>query len=90
MRRVRVLAGHTETEAPLTDDDIADQGIAELLVPDTSLPADLIAKGLSPDFGSKKKRRKRLVRNLKRRRSYAKPVKGGTGKQARTRRNRFK
>lgn len=88
--RVRALAGHTDTTAPLTDDDISDQGIAEEIVPGTSLPADYLSKRLSPNFGNKQKRRKRLVRNLKRRRSYAKPVRGGTGKQSRTRRNRFK
>lgn len=52
-------------------------------------PDDDITKGLSPDFGSKRKRRNQLVRSLKRRRRYANPVRGGTGKQKRTRRNKF-
>lgn len=84
--RVPTMAGTENTEAPPTDDDIADQEMMRWM----ERKVAGIRKGLSPDFGSKQKRRKRLVRNLKRRRSYAKPVKGGTGKQSRTRRNRFK
>lgn len=85
--RIPPLGGTRETEGPLTDDEIADQGILEEI---EDFIAGRVTKRLSPDYGNKKKRRKRLVRNLKRRRSYAKPVKGGTGKQSRTRRNRFK
>lgn len=69
------------------DDDIVDQDTVRWIGEQAKKAR--LAKGLSPDFGSKSKRRKRLVRNLKRRRSYAKPVKGGTGKQASTRRKHF-
>lgn len=50
---------------------------------------DQIAKGLSRNFGSKSRRRAQLVSRLKRSRSYADPVRGGTGKQSRTRRRKF-
>ena len=83
--RVAPLGGEEDTEAPLTDDEVADQGIGKEIEEMMSG----LSKGLSTSFGNKDKRRKRLVRNLKRRRSYAKPVKGGTGKQARTRRKHF-
>ena len=87
MKRIAPWGGTRETEGPLTDDEIADQDILRQI---DAAATENITKGLSPDYGKKDKRRKRLVRNLKRRRSYAKPVKGGTGKQSRTRRNRFK
>lgn len=48
-----------------------------------------VAKGLSRNFGSKSRRRAQLVSRLKRSRSYADPVRGGTGKQSRTRRRKF-
>jgi hypothetical protein len=52
-------------------------------------PPPEIAKGLSPAFGSRTSRRAQLVARLKRRQRYPAPVRGGTGKQARTRRRSF-
>lgn len=46
-------------------------------------------KRLSTAFGSKGKRQNQLVARLKRKRGYQAPVRGGTGKQARTRRAKF-
>lgn len=39
-----------------------------------------VRKGLSPAFGRPDRRRAQLVARLKRRRKYADPVKGGTGR----------
>jgi len=49
----------------------------------------VITKGLSRAFGSKRQRQAQLVARLKRKRNYAAPVRGGTGKQGRTRRQKF-
>jgi hypothetical protein len=48
-----------------------------------------IEKRLSRSFGNKRKRQNQLVARLKRKRGYKAPVRGGTGKQARTRRRIF-
>lgn len=48
-----------------------------------------LAKNLSPRGSRSSRNRARLTAKLKARRRYPKPVRGGTGKQARTRRNRF-
>lgn len=48
-----------------------------------------VSKRLSPAFGVRSRRRAQLVARLKQRRRYDKPVRGGTGKQARTRRRTF-
>ena len=50
---------------------------------------DEVKKRLSSAFGNKRRRQNQLVARLKRKRGYAKPVPGGTGKQKRTRRTRF-
>ena len=89
---VPTIATNTDKDSNLTEglqtfEEAQDQLFAETA---PSIAATVVSKSLTPEFGKKDKRRKRLVRNLKRRRSYAKPVKGGTGKQSRTRRNRFK
>jgi len=48
-----------------------------------------IRKRLSRSFGNKKSRQNQLVARLKRKRGYKSPVRGGTGKQTRTRRRKF-
>lgn len=50
---------------------------------------DEVAKRLSSNFASSSARRAQLVSRLKRRRRYPSPTRGGTGKQARTRRPKF-
>lgn len=53
-------------------------------------PTAPLHKGvLSGAFADNRKRRNKLVARLKRRRRYGNPVRGGTGKQARTRRRKF-
>lgn len=52
-------------------------------------PAEEVAKRLSPAFGSRQRRRAQLVARLKQSRRYGKPVRGGTGKQSRSRRRSF-
>lgn len=44
---------------------------------------------VSPAFGRKRKRQAQLVARLKTRRRYPSPVRGGTGKQYRTRRRKL-
>lgn len=44
---------------------------------------------LSPAYGNRRRRQNQLVSRLKRRRNYPSPVRGGTGKQARSRRRKF-
>lgn len=51
--------------------------------------SDTEVEKLSPAFGNRSKRQAQLVARLKTRRKYPKPVRGGTGKQARTRRKKF-
>lgn len=48
-----------------------------------------IEKGLSPNFGRRKRRQAQLMRRLRGVQNYANPVPGGTGKQYRTRRAKF-
>jgi len=48
-----------------------------------------VKKRLSRAFGNKAARRNQLVARLKRKRGYKAPVRGGTGKQARTKRRIF-
>jgi hypothetical protein len=64
-------------------------GLADWETMRRALLDEEFAKGLSPAFANKRRRTAKLVGKLKRARHYAPPVKGGTGKQARTRRNRF-
>lgn len=47
------------------------------------------AQRLSSTFGSGRGRRAQLIRRLKSRRKYGKPVRGGTGKQGRSRRRKW-
>lgn len=48
-----------------------------------------LAKRLSRNFGSRQRRRAQLIARLKQARDYPDPVRGGTGKQSRTRRRKF-
>lgn len=56
---------------------------------DTFDEDDDLAKALSAAFGSRSRRKAQLVSRLKQARGYDNPVKGGTGKQFRSRRKRF-
>ncbi len=64
-------------EGGLTEQDTATEPIE--LVPESEelLKHGVAKKGLSPQFGSKQKRRNQLVARLKTKRKYKPPVKGG-------------
>lgn len=79
MSRVPPFGGTLDTEAPPTDDEITDQYIARQI----EARSKVAKKGLSPAFGRTDRRRAQLVARLKRRRKYADPVKGGTGRHKR-------
>lgn len=66
-----------------------DERLAAATNPEQVRALRRIAKGLSPAVGNKDRRTAQLVGRIKRRRNYRKPVRGGTGKQARTRRRSF-
>lgn len=78
MSRVAPLGGTVDTEA-VTADDIADQEFAA----ESERRQVALAKVLSPAFGRPNRRRAQLIARLKRRRKYADPVKGGTGRNKR-------
>lgn len=84
-----MVAGPTYPEINPIDEAIAealDLGVnpSELQFPEPDLeniiepPETDIVKRLSSSFGRPDARRRRLIRRLKRRRSYAAPVRGGT------------
>ncbi len=76
-----------EDSAVLDENEMLDDYQHALDIP--PLPASISKGGLSPAFGVRSRRRAQLVARLKQRRRYDKPVRGGTGKQARTRRRTF-
>lgn len=96
MKRVPAWGGTGDTEAPPTDDEITDQYLARKIeatdysddeaaefYADPANRSIVGKRGLSPAFGRPDRRRAQLVARLKRRRKYANPVKGGTGRHKR-------
>lgn len=63
----------TLTEGAFTPEELDDTAAAQRTPPFRS-----ISKGLSPQFGDRRKRQAQLVARLKRRRRYGPPVRGGT------------
>lgn len=91
-RLVPVMVEYTDPDASLADGEMSEweahdaasaAAIAEMA------KRRSVAKGLSPASTGKRSRTAQLVGRLKRRRNYRKPVRGGTGAQARTRRRSF-